>query len=946
MRTLYLIDGHAQFFRAYHAIRSRMTSPVTKEPTNATFGFVGMLLKTLRELRPDYLAVAIDVSGDRETFRSEMYPQYKANRDEAPEDLGPQIERCIALLGEAGIPVIGAAGFEADDVIATLTSRLTGADDDLRVRLVSKDKDLQQLLRTGRVEMYDVHTDNLLDADRLLEEKGIAPGQVIDMLALMGDTVDNVPGVPGIGPKTAAQLIAQHGTLDELLAHADEIKGKRGENIRASADTLDLSRRLVTLRHDAPVELALDDASVGSFTLDRLAPVLRELGFNRYQEELRELIGGETEAGVRAPATGGAGGFAGGLFDSVPEASGRPRTDADYRCVRTGEALGELAAALREAGRFAVDTETTAIRPMRADLCGLSFATEPGAGWYVPVRAPEGEETLGADEVLGALGPLLEDPALAKCGHNLKYDAIVLRRAGVELRGIAFDSMVASYLVDASRSSHSLDALALALLQHECIPISELIGTGKSQRRFDEVPLELAAPYAAEDADISLRLMRALDPELDRLGMRALFRDVEAPLVGVLAELEWNGIRVDAEELDRQAARLSERIDELRAQIADSAPRGFNPDSPKQLASILFNKPDDEEPGLGLKPGKRTKTGYSTDVEVLERLASDPDVASPTPGLILEYRRLTKLVGTYLTALKEEINPETGRVHASFNQTVAVTGRLSSSDPNLQNIPIRTDVGREIRRAFVAPEGRALIAADYSQIELRLLAHLSKDEALIEAFHAGEDIHRAVAAQIHGVAPEDVTRPQREGAKMVNFGIVYGITPFGLARRLKVEQAEAAQIIDDYKARFAGISTFLAECVAQAEREGSVETILKRRRPIPDIHARNPQRRALGERLAINSVVQGSASDLIKLAMVDLHDRLSPHGRRALEGPGPEIEGVRMLLQIHDELVFEAGESEAEAARDLVVDRMQSAMDLAVPLRVDASISRDWFEGK
>ena len=990
MPTLDLIDGYAQFFRHYHAIRTPMTSPVTKEPTNMTFGFVGLLLKILRGEaggRPDYFAVALDVSGDRGTFRSQLYPEYKATRDAPPEDLRPQVDRCLSILELIGVPVLGAEGFEADDVIATIVRSIRESTPDSLVRIITKDKDLKQLLVEGRVELYDAHKDERITEASLKDDTGITPAQVVDMLTLMGDTVDNVPGVEGIGPKTAAQLIAQHGSLDEVLAHADEIKGKRGEKLREAAPRLELSRTLVTLRDDVPLEFDIGRTRVENLDLAPLLPVLRELGFGRYQTELRAMLGVGDEAGAphapAEPASASTGD--GGLFAHLDAAPQR-ETDADYRCVRTKKELAELVGVLEAAPEFAVDTETTSLRPMEADLCGLSFATEPGAGWYVPVRSPEPGSHLDERTVLDALRPLLEDESKPKIGHNLKYDLLVLRRAGVELRGLdrepSCDTMVASYVIDASRSSHKLDSLALALLDHATIPISELIGSGKNQKRFDEVPLDAAVPYAAEDADISLRLARAMRPQIESHGLQKLFYELEMPLVPVLAELEWNGILVDPDELDTQRERLESQISDLRSQIEDRAHeatgRGFDPDSPKQLSGILFNAPDAEDPGLGLKPVKRTKTGFSTDVEVLTKLTDDPGVETEIPRLILDYRRLTKLVSTYLVALKEAINPETKRVHASFNQTVAVTGRLSSSDPNLQNIPIRTEVGREIRKAFVAPPGRVLISADYSQIELRLLAHLSRDPALIAAFHAGEDIHRAVAAEVHGIKPEDVTPEQRSGAKMVNFGIVYGVTPFGLARRLGITNTEAGAIIDGYKQRFAGITTFLAECVAQAHEQGYVETMMGRRRPIPDIDSNNPQRRALAERTAINTVVQGSAADLIKLAMVDLHwgtgrraragngqwamgngeegsrSERSPERERRVSGaPGDEpslahgpLSGVRMLLQIHDELVFEAAEGNAEAARGVIVERMEHAMELSVPLVVDSSISTDWFEGK
>ncbi|MEM9083773.1 MAG: DNA polymerase I [Planctomycetota bacterium] len=952
-KRFYLIDGYAQFFRAFHAIRTPMSSPVTKEPTNATFGFVGMLLKVLRECDPSYLVVAIDVSGDTEGLRNEIYPEYKANRDEPPEGLFVQIDRCIALLKAIGVPVIGVERYEADDVIATICDAV--ADEGVLTRIVSKDKDLQQLLREGAVEMHDVHTDALVTEQVLMEEKGIAPAQVRDMLALMGDTVDNVPGVPGIGVKTAAKLIADFETLDALVQEAQKekgaIKGKRQENIVASVDQLGMSLDLVTLRHDAPIEFAFEEASVEKFELAKLMPILKELGFNRYQDELKGLIGDEGASEASNERLGD--GF-GGLFEQAAADSGQVTASAEgYTLVRTAAELDEMIDALRAAKLIAFDTETTGLEATQCGLVGLSFAAADGEdgtrAWYVPVRSPEPKTHLDEAAVLNSLRGVLEDESVPKTAHNVKFDQLVLRNAPFEeqggsrvdpilVRGVVFDSMVASYLVDAARSSHSMDALALALLGHQCISIKDLIGTGKSQKGFDEVPLEQAFVYACEDAEITLRLYGVLEKQLREMGLGELFDGVELPLVSVLAELEHNGIQVEPDELDRQAGRLSERIEELRREIDDASPRAFNPDSPKQLAGVLFNKVDDEEVGLGIKPLKKTKTGYSTDVETLEKLAADPEVESNLPSLIVEYRQLTKLVSTYLVALKDAISARDGRIHASFNQTVAATGRLSSSDPNLQNIPIRTEVGRLIRKAFVAPEGRVLVAADYSQIELRMLAHLSQDQALIEAFERGEDIHRAVAAQIHEVKADEVTREMREGAKMVNFGIVYGITAFGLARRLGVSNGEAAEIIDGYRARFPGITTFLQECVEQAKERGYVETILKRRRPIDGIDSKNPSRRALAERMAINSVVQGSAADLIKVAMVKL--------QASIDASQEAFRSALMLLQIHDELVLECDENDAQAVSEALMLGMEAAMELRVPLRVEVSVGRDWFEAK
>jgi len=1033
MPTLYLIDGYAQFFRAFHAIRTPMSSPVTKEPTNMTFGFVGMLLKLLRGEgvhmngdahageggggRADYVAVAIDVSGDTETFRSALYPEYKAHRPPIPELLPPQIDRCLSMLREIAVPVVGVEGFEADDTIATLVTKLRAAHPDLRIRIISKDKDLKQLLEVGGpppvapVEMYDIHTDTLTTAASLKQDIGIEPKQVIDMLALMGDSVDNVPGVEGVGEKTAAQLIAQYGSLANLLAHAGEIKGKRGEKLREASSLLALSRSLVALRHDAPVDLDLAQADVRAIKLDRLIPICRELGFNRYQDEVRTLMGGDPRTRVGSPGAAAepagdtkemfeparqqwvqppkptpakksshgedSGGlFSGSLFDAPTTAKAIAPADGNYEAVLTREHLARVVKELRIAAVISIDTETTSLAPRRAKLCGISLAVREGGAWYIPMRSPTPERHLDEATVLGALREILEDPDKPKCGHNLKFDLLVLRAAGLDLRGLVppsnearsdwpgGDTMVASYLIDSSRSSHSKDALCLALLGRANIPISDLIGSGKNQRSFETVPLEQAVPYAAEDADVTLRLRNVMLPQLRAMGLFDLWLQVELPLVEVLAELEWNGILVDPAELDHQRNRLLKKIEELKGAIDDEAMarlgRTFNPDSPKQLAAALFNKPTDPEPGLGLKSVKKTKTGHSTDIEVLEKLAGDPalstpphaqgDDAKPTPipALIVEHRQLTKLVGTYLEALKQAIEPSTGRIHSSFNQTVAATGRLASSDPNLQNIPIRTDIGREIRKAFIAAPGHRLIAADYSQIELRILAHLSRDPALIEAFHEDQDIHTAVAAQIHGVPLDKVTKEQRSGAKMVNFGIVYGITAYGLARRLQIGERAAAEIIAGYKQRFAGITTFLEECIEQAKRYGYVETMLKRRRLILGIDSRNPNERALAERVAINSVVQGSAADLIKIAMVDLHRifRTADPNHSVPSSLRSSVPSARMLLQIHDELVFEAPEMDAEAARKLIVERMEGAMKLTVPLKVDSSIARNWFEGK
>jgi DNA polymerase-1 len=961
--TLYLIDGHAQFFRAYYAIRGGMSSAVTGEPTHLVFGFVSMLLKLLRDERPKYLAVAIDVSGDRETFRTELYPEYKANREKAPEDFHPQVERCLEILRGLAIPVIGIEGVEADDVIATIVRRTRAEHPEMRVRIVSRDKDLVQLTGDG-VEMFDAMKDEVVTADALFKTEGVEPRHVADILALMGDTSDNIPGVPGVGPKKAAKLVLDHGSLEALLERLDEVKGKLGENLRAHAEQIPLSRRLVSLLDDVDLDFDAEDARVdpAAMDVDTVTQLFTTLSFNSHGDSLRRIVGAEAAPAGSGPASSspaaaakdddddGAGtlfarpGAAAAAPDGEPPL---PPPNGDYTTITDVDALDALLARIRAAGRAAVDTETDSLHARTANLCGLALAVTPGEGFYVPVRSPSPETHLDLDTVIARARPVLESPDLEIVGHNLKFDLVVLRRHGIVPRGRLRDTMVADYLLEPTRSSHSMDALAESLLDIRCVPISTLLG-GKGrgrkaaeQKTFDQVALDRAGPYSSEDADITLRLADTLLP---RVGAEAtdarlakLYDDVEMPLVRVIAEMEWNGIRVDPDELDRQREHLQARIESLVEEISGAAPHPFDPGSPKQLAAVLFNGPEDEPPGLGLPVQKRGKTGPSTDAEVLEKLAGDPELVSPIPGLILEYRQLTKLVSTYLVALKEAVSPETGRIHASFNQTVTATGRLSSSDPNLQNIPIRTDVGRAIRRAFVAADGCELLAADYSQIELRILAHLSEDAALIEAFRAGADIHRTVAAEVFGVAPEDVTDAQRGSAKMVNFGIIYGITAFGLARRLggNVSREEAARIIEDYRARFPGIDAFLQRCIDEARDTGSVTTILGRRRPIDMIDSRNAAQRALGERTAINTVVQGSAADLIKVAMVDVH--------RDLPEAFPD---ARLLLQIHDELVLEVPREQGAALEAFVVERMSGAMRMRVPLDVGAARSERWIDAK
>lgn len=944
--TLYIIDGFAQIFRAYYALMGGMKSPRTGEPTNACFGMAGMFLKLFREFKPHYVVMAVESEG--KTFRDDIYPAYKATRDAPPSDLIAQVPRIFQMSKLFGVPVLNEEGAEADDVIATLVEKTLNdpKHEGVDISIISKDKDLQQLIGP-RVKMVDIHTGDVLDDANFIEKRGFTPQQVVDLLALMGDKVDNIPGVDGIGPKTAAKLLDEFGSIDGIYDNIEKIKGKRKENLLAAKDKMPLSKTLVTLKRDLALPFDMDDARVGAIDGTALRHLFEELGFNRHQRDLDALLeesGQVSDAPTSTTSTPTSTGFPTGLFDMACEgrlSDGGDETvqttatadDCEYKPVLTRDELATLITEMRAADTISVDTETIGLGHDAA-LCGVCISIREKSGWYIPVISPEKEKHLDKAVVLRELRPILEDPDVGKTGHNLKYDLLVLRHEGVHMSGVVFDSMIASHML--GMNEHGQDQLAPKILNHEMVPISALIGPkkrGAKQNTMDTVPLDQITPYAAEDADISLRLYEYMRPKIDESGMNELADRVEMPLVEVLADMEFNGIRLNPDELDRQKAELQTRIDELRNDIFGAmGGKPINLESTKQLGEVLFKE-------LKFPVIKKTKTGFSTDMEVLEKLAERedvPDEHARLPLLLLEYRQLTKLVNTYLGNLVEAMNQKDGRIHASFHQTGAATGRLSSSNPNLQNIPIRTDIGRQIRKAFVAEDGMQLIAADYSQIELRILAHLSKDAGLTEAFKAGQDIHAAVAARVFDVSPEEVTGEQRSSAKVINFGIIYGITPFGLARRIDNLDVKAAKaLIDDYRERFPGIDGFMRQCVDHAINHGFVSTIMGRRRTIPQITSANPQVRSLGERLAINSVVQGSAADLIKLAMVNLHRRI-----------GKEKLPLKLLLQIHDELVLESPATNAGEMSGIVQHEMETAMDLSIPLRVDAGVGDNWLEAK
>jgi len=961
-QRLCIIDGHAQFFRAYYAIRGGLNSPVTNEPTNMVYGFCQMLLKLVRDGGCSHVALVIDASGDTETFRSELYPEYKAHREPPPEDFDGQVERCLEFARLLRIPVLAEARVEADDVIATLVRSVRRDHPGVAIRIASKDKDLAQLL-DGSTVLYDVQAGTELTADGLFDSKGVRPEHVVDMLALMGDSVDNVPGVPGIGPKTAAQLVVQYGSIEGVLANLGELTPKRRESIEAHRNQLDLARTLVRLKDDCALDWSLERSRLDPVAIDAttLVGLLELLGFGRLRQEWMAWLRGHgaavpqgssvppapTAAPVRPIARREAhqdsaeGTLFAGLASDPSPAPVPQQASCAWTMLVDAPSLQSWVDAARAAcaggAVLAFDTETDEQPPRTPCMVGFSACREQGRAIYVPTRSADASTHLDNESMVAVLRPLLEDPAVRKVAHNAKFDLQVLRAHGVRVQGLAGDTMIESFLLEPERSTHGLGDVAQQRLGQGKLSMEAITGTGPHRRTLDRVDASLTAPYAATDADLTLRLHHDMSPLLDAQGLRRLHDEVELPLVAVLADMEWNGIRVEREELQRQRTRLEALILDLRSRIAAAAPWPFNPDSPKQLAAVLFNASDAATPGLGLPIVKRTKTGASTDAEVLETLAEDPSVTSELPQLIVEYRQLTKLVGTYLVALEQAIDPRDARVHASFHQTGAATGRLSSSDPNLQNIPIRTPVGREIRAAFTAPSGHVLLACDYSQVELRVLAHLSGDPALCAAFASGQDIHTAVAAEVNGIDPAEVTPEQRNAAKMVNFGIVYGITPHGLARRMGpgTSQARAKEIIQDYKARFAGLESFLQQCIDDARTRGWSTTILGRRRPVPQLHSRNGNERALGQRIAVNTVVQGSAADLIKVAMVAIHRGL------------PSIsDGSRLLLQIHDELVLEVPEAEVAIVEPWVRECMQQAIPMRVPIVVSSHWGPRWLDAK
>jgi DNA polymerase-1 len=933
---LYLVDGYALIYRAFFALISRPLISSRGENTSAAWGVTKFLLKVIEQHQPDYLGVVFD-AGTSE--RHVIYPAYKATREKMPTELEASIPRVREIIEAFRIPVLELSGYEADDVIGTLAGKAVEAG--LESVIISGDKDFYQLIRDGVCLLNPGRggptavDEEWVDLANAHERLGVPPERVVDYLGLIGDSSDNVPGVPGIGPKTAISLIEQFGPMEEILRRAGEISGKRArEALQANEQQALLSKKLVTIETELPIELDLAALRAEEPDRERLKGIFLALEFHSLVRDY-----------------------------AAPEPKAPTERKVDYGLVQKPAQVAALVERIRALGRVSVDTETTGTDPMSADLVGVSIAVQPGEAYYLPFAHVRVDATTGAqavrpspapvggggreeepslfsqphDEVdslnlpailsegLQPLVAMLEDPQVAKIGQNLKYDLLVLRRAGITLRAIDFDTMIASYLLDPGRREHGLDALALQHLDHRTISYEEVTGKGKNQVPFAEVELERCRDYACEDADIALQLSELFAPQIRQLQLEDLFRRIEMPLVEVLADMEWAGIRIDQDFFEELRTRLAGQLGVLEQRIHEAAGTTFNINSNPQLREILFDR-------LGLPVIRKTKTGPSTDASVLEALAAQ---GHELPMLLMEYRQLDKLQGTYVTALPRQVNRETGRLHTSFNQTVAATGRLSSADPNLQNIPIRTEVGAEIRRGFVPAEGNLFVSADYSQIELRILAHYSADPAFVDAFQRGEDIHRQTAALIFGVEPADVTREMRDRAKTVNFAVIYGIGSFSLAQKLGISNAEGREFIDRYFERFPGVRRYLDSQIELARSQGYVQTLTGRRRYIPEISSRNFNIRSFGERVATNAPIQGTAADLIKIAMIDIHRAFREQGSPA-----------RMLLQVHDELLIETPAAAVEPTLATLREKMEGAAQLSVPLVVETGIGSNWLECK
>ncbi|MDO8281727.1 MAG: DNA polymerase I [Thermodesulfovibrionia bacterium] len=883
MPTLYLIDGNSYLYRAFYAIKRLSSS--SGFPTNAIYGFTTMILKILEQKKPDYFTIVFDSPGP--THRHEAYEQYKAHRPSMPDDLKLQVPIIKDIIAAFNIHTIEKPGFEADDLLAVIAKR--AEKEGVDVFIVTGDKDLCQVI-TPKIKIYDSMKEKVTGEKDVIERFGVEPKRIPEIMALMGDASDNIPGVPGIGEKTAVKLIKEFGSLDGVVKNHAEIKQpKLRESIAANIPNIELSLSLATVNLDAPAEVSMEELEEKEPDWPKLFEI-----FSKY--ELRSLV------------------------NLVPkEEQTVSKFNAEYVTITDEALFKEVIASIKH--EVTIDTETTSKSPVLAELVGISLSVDPEKAYYIPLAhyylgAPK---QLSKEYVIKELRVILEDPDIKKTGHNIKYDLIVLKNEGIDLKGVAFDTMLASYLLNPNRSNHGLDDVAMSQLSIEKISFKDVVG---KLNGFSEVSVEDATRYSGEDSAVTLKLKRHLEPMLQKEGLYMLFNDMEMPLVEVLADMEMSGIKIDSSLMTSLSEKLGRELESIEKRIYFIAGEEFNINSPKQLQEVLYEK-------LGLRKIKKTKTGYSTDVDVLEELSLEHEL----PKEILEYRGLSKIKNTYLDALPKIVNPKTGRIHTSFNQTITATGRLSSSDPNLQNIPARGEWGTRIRQAFIAEEGNLLLSSDYSQIELRILAHLSGDEGLIDVFNNGGDIHSRTASGLFGIPAGEVTSEMRRRAKVVNFGIVYGMSPYGLSKELTISPGEAKDYIDTYFAQHPGVSKYIAALIEEVTHKGYVTTLYNRKRAIPELQSTNKNIKQLGERLAINTPIQGSAADVIKIAMINIHNRIINEKLR-----------MKMLLQVHDELLFEVPEDEAQKAEALVREEMENVIKLHVPLKVDIGIGKNWAE--
>ncbi len=906
-KSLYLVDGSAIFYRAYFAFIRNPLINSKGENTSATFGFINSLMKIIKDEKPDYMVVVFDTK--EPTFRHKMYDEYKSTRAKMPDELVLQLPRIREATEALNLPSLEKEGYEADDIIGTLAKK--GEAEGMNVWIVTGDKDMFQLV-SDKVKIYNPGKASKeaekMDAEAVKAKFGVYPAKVVDVLAMMGDSSDNVPGITGIGPKTAIALIEEFGSLEEILNNPEKIKAKgTRKKVEENRDKAELSKKLVTIDCNVPVDFTLDDFERGEIDFEKAKKLFIEMEFRAL---LNELAKKSEELNLDMPAEA---------------ASTSEKGDADYICIDTIGKLGKLLKELEKKKEIAIDTETTSLDSMKADLVGVSLCAEAGKAYYLPIGHDEKSRNLPRKEAIKLLGDFLTNRQIQKFGQNIKYDLEVLHRAGLDIEPVSFDSMLASYVINPSGRQHGLDAMAFEHFNYRMQPITELIGSGKNQKSFATVDVDKATFYAAEDADYTYRLRGVLAPKIEELGMHNLYYNIELPLIKVLADMEEAGVKVDADFLAEMSKEMDGNIEKLTKDIYSEAGKEFNINSTRQLAEILF-----EELKLPTRGKTAKKTGYSTDVKVLEELAAIHDL----PRMILDYRQLVKLKNTYIDAIPKLINEETGRVHTSFNQTVAATGRLSSTDPNLQNIPVRTETGREIRKAFIPrDENHSLLVADYSQVEIRILAHFSEDATLIESFRNNEDIHARTAAEVFGIDINDVTPQMRRAAKTANFAVIYGVSAYGLSQQTDFDVAQSREFIETYFSRYPGIKKYMDGTIASARKEGYVKTMFNRIRYLPEINAKNFQVRQFAERIAINTPIQGTAADMIKVAMINIHRKIKKMKSK-------------MILQVHDELIFDMHHEEAEELKPIVRDGMENAVKLKVPIVADMGAGRNWLEAK